>query len=252
MSLPAAPARHQTLWPAGPAPRRETVTSTLTVPAPTSRPRRRPPVHTTIARAAAVLTPLGIAVAAASTLADPPSVGPEPRGMYVAYGADPAGVDVAVTLLHQGALLMGVGMLLAGLALAAGRGRVLAGVGGAVAALGFLDLSGAVAEDWFDAHLAAVLGPDRAILLGQQALDAPGYALGWSAPLVVGTTLGPMLLTAGLARAGLLRWWTLALPVLAAGLFAAADVLGAAGFPAMLGVHAVLALLTARALWRAG
>jgi hypothetical protein len=229
------------------------MTSTATAPAPTTRTRRRPPVHATVhrttARAAAVLTPLGVAVAAASTPADPPSVGPEPRGMYVAYGADPAAVDVAAILLHQGALLMGVGMLLAGLALA-GRGRVLAGLGGALAALGFLDLSGSVAQDWFDAYLAAVLGPDRALALGQQALDAPGFTLGWVLPLVIGTTLGPLVLTAGLARAGLLGWWTLALPALAAGAFAASDALGPAGFPAMLGLHGVLAVLTARALWR--
>ncbi|MHC1560839.1 hypothetical protein ACR9E3_17915 [Actinomycetospora sp. C-140] len=238
MSLTGAPARHQTLWP-------------TVAHRPHVHRRPAPPVHATTARAAAVLTPLGVALALASTVVDPPSREPEPRGMYVAYGADPTAVDAAATLLHQGALLLGVGLLLAGLALVSGRGRVLAGVGGALAALGFLDLSGSVAEDWFDAHLAAVLGPDRAMVLGQQALDAPGYTLGWMLPMLVGTTLGPWVLAIGLARSGLLGWWTVALPVLATVAFAASDALGTAGFPIVLAVHGVFGVILARALWRA-
>jgi hypothetical protein len=222
----------------------------------TRRTRERPPapavqVYPMIARVAAVLTPLGVALAAASTLADPTSPEPEPRGMYVAYGADPAGVDIAATLLHQGVLAMGVGLLLAGLAPAAGRGRVLAGVGGALAAIGFLDLSGTVVEDWLDAHLSALLGPDQAMALGQAALDAPGFSVGVELPVLAGATVGPIVLTAGLARAGLLPWWILALPVLAAGLFPLVDAIGPLGFPAMLAVHGVLAVLLGRALGRA-
>jgi len=51
--------------------------------------RRTPAVFRPAGRAAAVVLPLGAVLAAASTLFDPPSTEPEPRGMYVAYATGP-------------------------------------------------------------------------------------------------------------------------------------------------------------------
>lgn len=202
-------------------------------------------------RAAAVVLPLGAVLAAVSTVFDPPSTEPEPRGMYVAYGADPAGADVAATILHYGFAALGIGMLLAGLAVATGRGRVLAWVGGALGALGFVNLSGSVVVDWFAAQESAMFGPDVAMQIGARVEAMPALTAGWMLPMVVGFTLGPVLLAVGLARAGVVRWWTVALPVAVAVVMGGAQQLGPYGFLAGLVLLFAYGMVVAHAVWRA-
>jgi len=218
-----------------------------------SRSAEAPPgrVYAAAGRGAAIALPLGAALAAVSTVFDPHSTEPEPRGMYVAYGADPAGADVAATVLHYGFLSLAVGLLLAGLALASRRGRVLAVVGGALGFLGFANLSGAVVEDWFAAQMSAALGPDAAMAIGERAEAMPALTAGWMIPMMIGFSLGPVLLAAGLARGRVLAWWTLVLPVVGTVLLTAGHDLGAAGFLATLAVWVVFGLLAGRALWTA-
>jgi hypothetical protein len=208
-------------------------------------------VYAVAGRGAAIALPLGAVLAGVSTLFDPHSTEPEPRGMYVAYGADPAGADVAATVLHYGFLGLAVGLLLAGLALASRRGRVLTVLGGALGALGFANLSGAVVEDWFAAQMSAALGPDTAMAIGQKALGMPALTAGWSIPMMVGFTLGPVLLAVGLARGRVLPRWAVALPVAGTVLFMAAQDLGPAGFLATLALWLVFGVVAGRALWTA-
>jgi hypothetical protein len=218
-----------------------------------SRSAAAPPgrVYALAGRGAAITLPLGAVLAAVSTIFDPPSREPEPRGMYVAYGADPAGADVAATILHYGFLFLGVGLLLAGLALASRRGRVLTILGGALGFLGFANLSGSVVEDWFDAQIAAALGPDTAMAIGEKALGMPALTAGWQIPMMIGFTLGPVLLAVGLARGRVLGWWAVALPVVVGVLFTAAHGLGPVGFLATLALWAVFGGILGRALWTA-
>lgn len=226
----------------------EQATATVTA-LPEAGPERR--VFRPAGRAAAVVLPLGAVLAAVSTVFDPPSTEPEPRGMYVAYGADPAGADIAATILHYGFLALGVGLLLTGLAVAAGRGRVLAWVGAALGGLGFLNLSGSVVIDWFAAQEAAMFGPDTAMAIGAKVEAMPALTAGWMLPMVVGFTLGPILLAVGLARAGVVRWWTVALPVAVAVVMAGAKGFGPLGFLVGLALLLVYGLITGWALWRA-
>lgn len=218
-----------------------------------SRSESAPPgrVYGLAGRGAAIMLPLGAALAAVSTVFDPHSTEPEPRGMYVAYGADPAGADIAATVLHYGFLSLAVGLLLAGLALASRRGRVLAVVGGALGFLGFANLSGAVVEDWYAAQMSAVLGPDAAMAIGQKAEAMPALTAGWMIPMVIGFSLGPVLLAAGLARGRVLSWWTIVLPVAGAVLITAGHDLAEVGFLVTLAVWAVFGLVAGRALWTA-
>jgi hypothetical protein len=197
------------------------------------------------------MLPLGAVLAAVSTVFDPTSTEPEPRGMYVAYGADPAGADVAATVLHYGFLSLAVGLLLAGLALASRRGRVLTIVGGALGFLGFANLSGAVLDDWYTAQMSAVLGPDAAMAIGEKAEAMPALAAGWMIPMMIGFSVGPVLLAAGLARGRVLSWWTVVLPVVGAAMITAGHGLGPVGFLTTLGLWAVFGLLVGRALWTA-
>jgi hypothetical protein len=182
------------------------------------------------------MLPVGAALAAVSTVFDPHSTEPEPRGMYVAYGADPAGADVAATVLHYGFLSLAVGLLLAGLALASRRGRVLAVVGGALGFLGFANLSGAVVEDWFAAQMSAALGPDAAMAIGEKAEAMPALTAGWMIPMMIGFSVGPVLLAAGLARGRVLSWWAIVLPVVGTVLITAGHDLAEVGFLATLAV----------------
>lgn len=214
-------------------------------------PRRTPAVFRPAGRAAAVVLPLGAVLAAVSTIFDPPSTEPEPRGMYVAYGADPAGADVAATILHYGFAALGVGLLLSGLAVAAGRGRILAWVGAALGALGFVNLSGSVVTDWYAAQESAMFGPDTAMQISARIEAMPALSGGWMLPMVVGFTLGPILLAVGLARTGVVRWWTVALPVAVAVVMAGANAFGPLGFLAGLALLLVYGLITGYALWRA-
>ncbi|MDL5158742.1 hypothetical protein [Actinomycetospora termitidis] len=202
-------------------------------------------------RGAAITFPLGAVLSVVSTIFDPPSREPEPRGMYVAYGADPAGADIAATILHYGFLFLGVGLLLAGVALASRRGRVLTALGGALGFLGFANLSGSVAEDWFDAQIAAAYGPDAAMAIAEKALGMPAMTAGWQIPMIVGFALGPVLLAAGLARGRVLPWWAVALPTISTVLFVAAHDLGPIGFLITLGLMFAFGLIMGRALWTA-
>ena len=207
--------------------------------------------HAPAAWGAAVLVPLGAVLALVSTVFDPHSTEPEPRGMFVAYGADPAGADIAATVLHYGFMALGLGMLLAGIAPVSRRGRVTAVIGAALSGLGFLNMSGAVVSDWYDARLAASLGVDRAMELSSQAMDMPALANGWMLPAIVGLLVGPIVLVVGLARAGSVGWWALALPVAAAALFLVGqEALAETGFLVTLGLYVVLGVVLGRGLLR--
>ena len=208
-----------------------TGTDTTAVTARASRKHGAPPgrVHALVGRAAAVTMPLGAALALVSTFADPHSTEPEPRGMFVAYGADRAGADLAATVLHYGFALFGIGMLLAALALAGRRGRGVALLGGVLGAIGFVNMSGAVLSDWYDAYNASVFGPDKAMEMSAAASSMPALTAGWMIPGALGCALGPVLLAVGLARGRITAWWTVVLPVAMVALTAfAQDLLGGA------------------------
>jgi hypothetical protein len=238
---------------------------TTTVPTPPSAPAgdgsgAEPPLraagappgraHGVIGRAAGIAIPLGGVLMIVSTFFDPTSTEPEPRGMFVAYGADRAGADIAATVLHYGMASFGIGLLLAAFALAARRGRGLAITGGVLGALGFVNMSGAVLSDWYDAYNASVLGADRAMEISTAAGDMPALGMGWMLPGAVGCVLGPVLLAVGLARARVLAWWSVALPVVMGVMFAAAQALGAIGFLVTLVIGTAYGVIVAVGLRR--
>lgn len=190
--------------------------------------------HRVPALLAAVTLPLGAALMGVSTFFDPPSREPEPRGMFVAYGADRAGADIAATILHYGMLLFGVGLLVAALAMATRRGRAVALVGGVLSAIGFANMSGMVLSDWYDAYLASAFGPDKAMEISNAASDMPALSAGWVIPAFVGCALGPIVVALGLAYGRAVSWWALAFPAAVVGLMVAGDALGSWAFQAML------------------
>ncbi len=78
----------------------------------------------------------------------------------------------------------------------------------------------------------------------------PALGMGWMLPGVAGCVLGPILLGIGLARAQVVAWWTVALPVVMGVLFAAAQGLGAVGFLVTLAIGTVYGVIVAIGLRR--
>lgn len=188
-----------------------TVTSTATVPT----------TDTTPADAGRSTRPLRWA-AAAALLAGPVSWGlgmatsPEQDSMadvdYVtSLARDVTQSEASALFLHYGNLLLGLGILAAPTLVRGLRGSRLTAVGSLLAALGFTNIAGTLLSDWWNIAAGTVLPIDQA------ARVFATFKASELLPLWTGTEMlslvGPLLLLAGLARAGVLGWWTLPLVV---------------------------------------
>ena len=133
---------------------------------------------------------------------------------YIAsLSRDLALTQVSALFLHYGNLLMGLGILAAPALVRGRRGMALTSIGAIAAALGFTNLSGSLLSDWWNAA-AGTIAPGQAPAIFEHVLDASMIQLWFGTePL---SLLGPLLVLVGLARAGVLGWWTL--PVLVGGI----------------------------------
>ena len=89
----------------------------------------------------------------------------------------------------------------------------LTSIGALAAAIGFTNLSGSLLSDWWNAA-AGTVAPDSAVAIFEHVQGASliGFWFG-TEPL---SLLGPLVVLVGLARAGVLGWWTV--PVLVGGI----------------------------------
>ncbi|MGQ0575210.1 MAG: hypothetical protein ACT4RN_13535 [Pseudonocardia sp.] len=179
---------------------------------------------------------------------DPPPVGPEPRGTIEAYTLAPERMDIAATILHNGFLLLALGLFAAGLAVR-GRGQVLAVVGGLLGGLGWAKLSGVVFVDWTGSAAGRVVGVDAAVRI-DEAIALPWLVAGWFVPQFAFALAGPALLLVGFAIARLLSWWmAVAVPVVAVVLFLV-NVPGPAGGALFFGAFLLAGIALAAGLRR--
>ncbi|MEW1954552.1 hypothetical protein [Terrabacter sp. NPDC080008] len=119
--------------------------------------------------------------------------------------------QVSALFLHYGNLVIALGILAAPSLVRGARGRVVTVVGALLAALGFANMSGMVLSDWWNASAGTLLSSDQAVAVFQGFKQ--GSLLGFwdgTEPL---NLLGPVLVLVGLARAGVLGWWSLLLLV---------------------------------------
>jgi hypothetical protein len=147
-------------------------------------------------------------------MATSPQAASTDKADYIAsLSRDLTQTQVSALLLHYGNLLMGLGILGAPSLVRGRRGQALTAVGALAAALGFTNLSGTLMSDWWNAA-TGLLAPDRAPAILEHVLGA-GLGQLWfgTQPL---SLLGPVLVLVGLARAGVVGWWTL--PVLVVGI----------------------------------
>ncbi|MFC4056774.1 hypothetical protein ACFOWE_00560 [Planomonospora corallina] len=124
--------------------------------------------------------------------------------------------ELSAILLHYGLIAGGLGVLAVPGLVRGRRGRGLVLFGAPAAALGMLNVSGAVRDDWWRMVLGQRLPLDSATRISD-AVDAAAFMPLWSGTELL-AFLGLLALSAGLARAGVVGWW---LTAVYAGAFAA-------------------------------
>lgn len=116
--------------------------------------------------------------------------------------------QVSALALHYGNLTIALGVLAAPALVRRARGAWLAVVGAVLTTIGFANVSGMVLSDWWNASAGNALPMDQAVEVFHGFKES---SLLWmwdgTEPF---SLLGPLLLLAGLARAGVLGWWTIA------------------------------------------
>ena len=129
---------------------------------------------------------------------------------YIASLArDTTMTQISALFLHYGNLAIALGVVAAPALVRGLRGTWLAVVGAVLTAIGFANVSGMVFSDWWNASAGRALSSDQAVEVFRGVKEA---SLLW---MWDGTELfslvGPILLLVGLARAGVLGWWAIAL-----------------------------------------
>ena len=186
------------------------MTSTLNTPSATTSPT--PPATTDTARRVLPVIAGGALIAGAAMffagLATSPPADGDTKAEYLASLArDPFLTQLSALLLHYGNLLMGVGLLAVPLLVRGRRGSVVSLVGALLGALGLLQISGSLLSDWFHMELGRNLPLEQAAAISDQVLAHPAEQLAFNpGPLV---SLALLITFVGLARAGVVGWWTI-------------------------------------------
>jgi hypothetical protein len=183
----------------------------------------------------------GPALFVAGALTSPAQTSDAAADYIVALGRDPLLTQWSALFFHYGNLLMGAAAVLLPLLVRGRRGRAVTIAGALMAALGFLNTSGAVLSDWWIMEAEARLPLDRAQELSEAVLGSPVLAA-WSGLQDI-ALVGVVVALVGLARAGVVRWWLVPAPVVC---FAAAFVIPLS-LPLL--VSAVIALAFAPLAW---
>ena len=127
---------------------------------------------------------------------------------YVASLArDTTLTQVSALLLHYANIAIGVGLLAAPSLVRGRRGRLATSIGALLAVVGFVNVSGQILSDWWNMSAGRLLPLDQAAQLFSTFKSASLMPL-WDATEPF-SLLGPVLVLVGLARAGVLGWWTL-------------------------------------------
>jgi hypothetical protein len=140
-------------------------------------------------------------------LATSPAEDGDSKVSYLASLArDPLQTQLSALFLHYGNLLMGVGLLAVPLLVRGRRGALTTLIGALLGALGLLEISGSLLSDWFHMEIGRALPPEVGAALSDEVLAHPAEQLAFNpGPLV---SLALLVTFIGLARAGVLGWWT--------------------------------------------
>ncbi|MGW9182382.1 hypothetical protein [Agromyces sp. NPDC055661] len=184
------------------------MTTTSSAARETALARTTHPTQTALAVAAGVALVAGPALFFAGLATSPVQEGTDKASYIASLARDPLLTQVSAVLLHYGNLLMGVGILAVPWLVRGRRGAIAAIVGAFLAAVAFLGNSGALFADWMHLELGRALELDQAASISDAVLGHGLFQLSFGiAPLI---SLGLLVAFAGLARAGVVGWWTLA------------------------------------------
>ena len=190
-----------------------TSTTTRSASVPTEpAPRALDPNVRRLTVLAAVVLVLGAALQLAGLASSHPESSPGRAAYLAASAAGPLRTQVSAFLLHYAAVGMGLGLLVAPVLVRGRRGAVLTLVGTGVASLCLVNLSGAIFVDWMHLQLGLDLPLDQGAALSDRMYAHPWLEATFGlAPLIA---VGLVLVVLGLARAGVVGWWTLPAVVL--------------------------------------
>jgi hypothetical protein len=165
------------------------------------------PARRVLATAAGVSL-IGGAAAFFAGLATSPVATDDSKVAYLASLArDPFQTQLSALLLHYGNLLMGVGLLAVPLLVRGRRGSIATLIGALLGALGLIQMSGALLSDWFHMEIGRALPLEQGAALSDQVLGHAAEQLAFNpGPLV---SLALVITFVGVARAGVLGWWTI-------------------------------------------
>jgi hypothetical protein len=183
--------------------------STLTVPTtPTAR-RTTSTAARVVPYAAAAALLTGPVLWALGMFTSPPQDSSSSADYIASLARDPFITQLSALFLHYGNLLIGLGVLAAPALVRGRRGAWPTSVGALLTAIGFTNVSGMVLSDWWNASVGTHLPSDQAVEVFEWVRATSLFPL-WDGTEMF-SLVGAILVFAGLARAGVLRWWALAL-----------------------------------------
>lgn len=125
----------------------------------------------------------------------------------VSYQDNPALAQLQSALYHWSWMLLPVG-LIGVLHFARRRGAVLAHIGGSLAVIGFLSLSGLLLVDPVEWYLGQHNTPEQAAKIFDEIFNLPGVVFGFQMPWLFFGPVGAGLVAIALWRAGFAPLWT--------------------------------------------
>jgi len=153
----------------------------------------------------------GPALWAAGMWTSPPAAGTTDIDYITSLGRDGTITQVSALFLHYGNLFIGLGVLAAASLVRGPKGSRLTVIGSLLTALGFTNVSGMLLSDWWNLSAAHTLPVETAAKVFAGFKDSSLLFL-WDGTEML-SLVGSVVLLAGLARAGVLGWWTIALMV---------------------------------------
>jgi hypothetical protein len=211
------------------------MTSDLMNPARTTTERPARSAGATMMTLAGGALAAGSLLRAAGLATSPPQESMESADYIASLARDEGRTALSALLLHYGNIALGLGWLAAPALVRGLRGRIPTIVGALMAALGLVSVAGNVLFDFWTGQIGRDLAAGTAVSLFESVNGSTGMAIVGTLTLL--GLLGPFVVYAGLARAGVTSWWLFA-PAVAA--FAASAAIAFSPLP-----HAAFAVVGA-------
>ena len=182
----------------------------VTVPAPTGTETTAPAADRT---GSALRVAAGVALVAGPVLFSlgmftvPPQTSMADADYVASLARDTTLTQVSALFLHYANIAMGLGLLAAPALVRGRRGRIPTVLGALLAVIGFVNVSGQILSDWWNMSAGRTVSAEQAVAIFDGVKGASLMPF-WDATEAF-SLLGPVLVFVGLARAGVLGWWTI-------------------------------------------